>query len=86
MRFKGTIALQIYHRKVFLGGEPRRGVSVELRVDGEKNREGIGRWRIHHVGRVGGCVLQGHVLSLGAEVFVCRAETYRFLLHVSAFI
>lgn len=33
-----------------------------------------------------GSVLQGHVLSLGAEVFVCGAERYRFPLHVSAFI
>lgn len=33
-----------------------------------------------------GSVLREHVLSLGAEVFVCRAERYRFPHHVSAFI
>lgn len=33
-----------------------------------------------------GSVARGHVLSLGAEVFVCRAERYRFPLHVSSFI
>ncbi len=61
----------------------RRRGKMESRVVGE--RKGRGRWRIH-VGRVGGSMLQGHVLSLGAEVFVCRAERYRFPLHVSAFI
>ena len=62
----------------------RRRGNVEMMVAGE--RKGRGRWRIQRGGRVGGSVLQGHVLSLGAEVFVCRAERYRFPLHVSAFI
>ena len=51
-----------------------------------KKGEVKGRWRIQHVGRTGGSALQGHVLSLGAGVFVCRAERYRIPLHVSAFI
>lgn len=83
--------MQIYHGKVFLRerererqtGRKRRGI-VELRDEGK--RKGRERWRIQHVGRVGGSVLKGHVLSPGAEVFVCRAERYRFPLHVSAFI
>lgn len=62
----------------------REGAMGESGVEGEKKERG--RCRIQHVGRVGGSVLQGHVLSLGAEVFVCRAERYRFPLHVSAFI
>lgn len=62
----------------------RRRGNVKSRVEG--GRKGRGRRRMQHVGRVGGSVLQGHVLSLGAEVFVCRAERYRFPLHVSAFI
>lgn len=32
-----------------------------------------------------GSASQGQALSPGAEVFVCRAQRYRFPLHVSAF-
>lgn len=40
-------------------------------------------WEMEHPAC--GSVLRGHALSLGAEVFVCRAQRYRFPLHVSAF-
>lgn len=58
----------------------------------EESGEDVEKWGIEAVGGRSGRQqpawgeLQGHVLSLGAEVFVCRAERYRFPLHVSAFI
>lgn len=53
---------------------------MELGAEGA--RKWSGRRRQHPVC---GSVLRGRALSLGAEVFVCRAQRYRFPLHVSAF-